>query len=135
MTQTRNPDAVYEMASSIASLEFLEDWISDFFNIALTNEAGDVALFEYVKEGLYTGHYFYNSRGRKALSTSEEFLNEIFSREEVQAIQGFTPLRNRKARWLSRQIGFSSYGVIQLNEPCEHFILTRNEYNQRKEEC
>lgn len=129
--QTRDPDLLYEMTDNLYDLEFFEDWASDLFNVALKNDNDDVAMFEYVKEGLYTGHYFFNSRGKMALQEAKKLLDEIFSYPEVEVIQGFTPLTKLGARWMSRQIGFASHGVILLNEPCEYFILTRSEYLER----
>lgn len=128
--QTYDPDLLYEQTNGLYDINFFEDWVSDLFNVALKNENDDVALFEYVKEGFYTGHYFFNSRGKKAVKEAKAFLEEIFDRDYVQAIQGLTPLSNRPARWFSRHIGFQSLGVIHLDEPCEHFMLTKRDYNK-----
>lgn len=107
------------------------DWISNPRNIALVNELDDMALFEANKPGSVTGHYFFQSRGKMALTSGKSFLAEIFNPcYNIETIQGLTPLTNLGARWISRQLRFKSYGIVKtLNGPHEIFILTRKEYN------
>lgn len=103
-------------------------WLQDQKNIALLR-AEDLALFQYELPGIYIGHYFFNSRGKGALVSGSRLLAEIFSYKEVEAVKGYTPLTNLGARWISRQLGFKSGGVIKLeDEYIELFILTKKEY-------
>jgi len=47
-------------------------------------------------------------------------------------MRGYTPVDNRAARWINRQLGYTSYGVLsQLNPPCELFIVTKQEFHQK----
>jgi len=57
----------------------LDDWINTDFNIALANEDGDVALFEYYLPGVVTGHYFFKARARQAVKVAKEMLEELFT--------------------------------------------------------
>jgi hypothetical protein len=109
------------------------EWLSDPVNIVLENEHGDLALFEYgfPTRKLYSGHYFFKSRGRQALNAARDFLDEIFnSCYNISIVLGLTPVEHKAARWMSRQVGFKSHGVEELhNKEYELFILTKKEFN------
>lgn len=106
-----------------------EHWLLDERNMAFTNQHGDFALFEADIPGVYTGHYFYNSRGKAAISFSKDVLREVFmGGHGVGVIRGMVPLYHVAARWMTRRLGFSSYGVVKTDPPCELFLLTKQEY-------
>jgi hypothetical protein len=107
-------------------------WISDPNNIVLVNEDGDVALFEPRVKGQYSGHYFFKNRGRAAIKAGKAFLDELFNTcYNIGAVTGFCPIDNKPARWMSRQIGFTSYGPVDLHElHFELFIITKEEFNK-----
>ena len=109
-----------------------EEWLADHRNIALEIN-GDFALFEYADKGVYTGHYFFKSRGKRAVERGRDLLHEAFmGGHGIKAIRGLSPLEKLGARWLNRQLGFKSYGVIQTSVgPCELVILTKQEYLER----
>ncbi len=127
--RTFNPAEVREQTDPYANetLGFYpEIWLEDQRNIALVDDRGNICLFEYEKKGVYTGHFFFEDRGRRALHAGRYFLDEILSYDEVQIIRGLTPLQKLGARWLSRQLGFTSYGVVQtVIGPCELFIYSK----------
>lgn len=117
--------AVSQYAESITGF-YPEYWLADEDNIALI-DGEDVALFEYVRDGVYFGHYFFKSRGKDAVTTAQRFLKEAFAKMEV--IQGLTPLTHLGARWLNKRLGFKSYGVIKTpTGPCELLIMTKDEW-------
>jgi len=101
----------------------LNNWINQPTNIVLVNENGDLALFE--KQGTWQGHYYFKSRGKKAIEAGKNFLDEIFNLcYDIKILTGLTPLTNLKARWFNRQIGLKSQGVIIINkEPFELFTI------------
>lgn len=107
-----------------------EDWGEGSKNIALVDEIGNVSLFEYDKEGVVTGHYFFVSRGKEAVTVSSEMLYEIFHGPyRIEAIRGLTPIDHKGALWLSRHLGFKQYVILETEAgPCALFILTKNEY-------
>lgn len=109
------------------------EWLADPVNIALENEHGDLALFEYGIPGkqVYSGHYYFQSRGRQAIKAARDFLDELFNTcYNVNILMGLVPLDNRASRWITRQIGFTSYGHEALGErEYELFILTKKEFN------
>lgn len=100
------------------------DWISDPDNIILVNDMGDVAVFEYAFEGkkIYSGHYYFRSRGRAAITAGKEFLREVLPR--FKTLIGLVPVEHKAARWMSRQLGFESFGfdTIKGNEYEMFFI-------------
>jgi hypothetical protein len=119
-----------------------EDWIgfdadellSNPLNICLTNEEeSDFSLFEYDRAGIYTGHFIYTSRGKAALRFGQKCLEVIFSDFPVTLIKGLTPVEHLGARWLSRKLGFQSFGVIDtIKGPHELVMLTRKGYTDNE---
>lgn len=109
------------------------DWLSDPDNIVLVNEIGDIALFEKGIKHIYTGHYYFKSRGRQAITSGKAFLDELLnSCYNISIVTGLCPLEHLGARWLTRQLGFTSHGVVDYidNKHYELFILTKEEFNQ-----
>lgn len=109
------------------------EWLSNPVNIALENEHGDVALFEYAFPGktIYSGHYYFKSRGRQAIRSARDFLDELFnSCYNISILMGLVPLTNKASRWITRQIGFVSYGTDEIHgQSYELFIMTKKEFN------
>lgn len=108
-------------------------WLSNPDNIVLINDLGDIALFEKGVKHIYTGHYYFKSRGRQALNSGKEFLDELFNTcYNISIVTGLTPIELLGARWLTRQLGFSSHGVVTYidNKHYELFILTKEEFNR-----
>lgn len=104
-------------------------WIADHDNVALTNELGDVALFQQDIPHVANGHYFFHSRGWRAVTSARDFLREAFTDYDFRVIRGLTPVAHLGARWLSRQIGFTEQGVQQTARGPEMLvILTKKEW-------
>ena len=114
----------------------VDRWLAADENVALIDtETGSIAMFEYLSPEVYTGHYFFShqARGRKAIDLGKAMLWVAFSKF-AKVIRGMTPLQNRAARWMSRQLGFISYGAVSpIEGPCELFMLTRDEFFSHKE--
>lgn len=125
-------EPVYEFLSKdITDPMPFEDWMSNPHNIVLTNDQGDIALFEIGFKNVYTGHYYFKSRGRQAITVARDFLDELFNTcYNINVLLGLTPVSKRHASWLSRQVGFKSYGFEELNgKQYEVFIITKREFN------
>lgn len=112
---------------------FPEEWLDNQLNIALTDGNGNYGLFEYEQKGIYTGHYFYpTARGKNAKNLAKEMIEAIFTKYDGHLIRGLTPTHKRHAQWMSRQLGFTSYGVVETPvDDCEIFILTKEEWERR----
>ena len=109
------------------------EWLSDPANIVLENDLGDLAIFEYglPTRRVYSGHYFFRSRGRQAIQSAKGFLDEIFnSCYNINVLMGMVPDERREVKWLTRQLGFKSYGPEEARgNKYELFILTKKEFN------
>jgi hypothetical protein len=109
-----------------------EVWINIPGNLALTNEYGDVALFErqYLQPSAVCGHYFFHSRGVKACKVAKQFLGEAFSGSYgISTIIGLTPLTKRGALRMNNYLGFQSLGQIEtVIGPCELVMLTKEQW-------
>lgn len=134
--RTHNVQLVQEAIEFIhpeGNLIDAKSWLEDPTNIALVNDQGDLALFEIGLKNIYSGHYYFESRGRKAIQAAKGFLDELFNTcYNIDVILGLTPLTNLPARWLSRQVGFTSHGVVKgPKRHYEMFIITKREFNGR----
>ena len=137
LLRTYNTDSVKRaMAQYSDQIEgfYPEEWLRNHQNIALTNDNGNVCLFEREALKVVSGHYFFFDRGKKAIEIAQQMLHEIFTGPyDVEVIRGYTPVEHKGAVWLSRRLGFKSYGTIQT--PCGEcvlFILTKKEYLERE---
>lgn len=95
------------------------------------SENYDIAVFEPRGVDIYSGHYlFKNSRGKAAITLSRRFLDEMFHKYEAKLIYGFTPVGHKAAKWMNRQLGFTSNGVIVHSEAgeLELFVLHRKDF-------
>lgn len=132
ITSTRDVAAVTEALddSDLVDKSFnLDEWLSSPYNLALTNPDGDVGLFEYNQPGLYTGHYFFKSRGARAIQVAVDMLEEMFFRRGARVIRGLTPSDKRAAAFVTRRLGFQSYGFYEFGgRQVELFILGLNEF-------
>lgn len=107
----------------------VREWLDDTKNIAIV-EGDNVALFEYKSPGVYWGHYFYSSaRGREAINLSGRILKHVLHKYPITTLLGLTLEANKPARWLSRQIGMNSLGLVEtINGQCELFFLDKDTY-------
>lgn len=108
------------------------EWVANPDNIALENSDGDLALFEHAfrDRPIYSGHYFFKSRGKAAALAAKDFLDELFnSCYNINIVMGLVPTWNKAARWMTRHIGFTSYGFEEIHDKeYELFILTKKEF-------
>lgn len=125
---TKVKEAIEYLSKDVCPVE----WLANQNNIALENEQGDLALFEYAfkDKPIYSGHYYFKSRGKQAIKAGRDFLDELFnSCYTINILMGLVPLSHRAARWLTRRIGFTSYGTEEIREKeYEIFILTKKEF-------
>lgn len=104
-----------------------EEWLEDTKNVMLREE-DSTGIFAYEYPGLYTGHYFFRVKGREAINLAKRMLDEMFSTYSAQTIRGMTKTDNRPALWITRQLGFKSYGRIETkNGEHELFILNKED--------
>lgn len=130
--------AIGTYAEKIVGLD-IHEWIDDPKNIALINEHGDVAMFEnqVAMPNTVCGHYFFFSRGKKAVKAALNFLPEIFSdKYEVDTILGLTPLEHKGALWMNRKLGFVEHGDVHtVIGPCKFVMMTKQQWKDAISEC
>ena|SRR5690349_4767935 len=107
-------------------------WLEDDRNI-MAVDGKDTGLATYNYPGVYSVHWFFKSRGRDALNQARAMLDWLFQNSDAKAVRGLTKEHIKAARWLARQIGFTSYGIIEFADgPYELFCMTKEEfYNGR----
>jgi hypothetical protein len=135
ITRTHNIDIIN--AATKDYKHELTGFIPDFWlcipaNVALTNEYGDVGLFERKAEldGTVMGHYFFHSRGKQARTAAKEMIREIFTGPyDVTSITGLTPIEKKGALWMNRQLGFGHDEEVDTTAgPCRFVLLTKQEW-------
>lgn len=106
-----------------------EEWIEDTTNIIL-QEGDSLGMFSHEYPGVFSGHYFFKARGKEALTIARNMLVEIFTNYGAKMIKGTTPVNNKGAMWMNRQLGFTSHGIIEdpVNGDGELFCLSLDEF-------
>lgn len=103
-------------------------WASNKYNILL-KEGEDVGAFTYEYPGMYNAHYFLTSRGKTARDLVLRTFKYVFETYDVKILRGLTKADLKAARWMARQFGFKSYGIVEYpNGPHELFIMTKDEF-------
>lgn len=124
-------EAVNEYPPAVTAVD-IPEWLSSSMNVALTDDEGNVSMFEWELPGVYSGHYFFrkHTRGSKAIRKAKEFLNEFFlTKPDAVLIKGLTPITHKGALWLSAHLGFKKYGTVPTpSGDCMLFILQRKEF-------
>lgn len=104
-------------------------------HIMLVNDKGDVGFLCCEYPGVYTGHWFYNSRGKEALEVGRQMLDHVFTNYPVKVIRGLTKRDILGARWLARKVGFTSFGLLLMDDgEYELFCLTKEDFYKKDNE-
>lgn len=105
-------------------------WVDNLNNIMLV-DGDDVGLATFEYPGVYTVHWFFVSRGKQAFDVSTEMVKQMFTRYDAKVLRGLTPIKYKGACLLVRRIGFTSYGIENIdNEPTEIFIMTKQDFER-----
>lgn len=109
--------------------DFVDEWIRNEDNIAITDGKGNFGLFAFQYKGVYVGHYlFAEARGKAAYELAEDILRKMYE-GPAKTVVGFTPKTNRPAAIMSRRLGFKSYDTVDTYQgPCDLFIQTKREF-------
>ncbi len=106
------PEVMGKYRDDIANFD-PDNWIANPENIALTDGDGSFVLLQEDGPGVYYVHNFYKKRGRDAVRLAKEATKYAFDNFPLEIAKGLTPVEHLGAKWLSRQAGFKSYGIIQ----------------------
>lgn len=107
-----------------------QGWLDNKNNVMLV-DGDDVGLATFEYPGVYTVHWFFVSRGRQALRTAKLMLGHMFEVYDAKILRGLTPVNLKAARWLAKQAGLTSYGIVEcLDGPHEIMCITRHDYEK-----
>jgi len=103
-----------------------EKWLSEEKNVALKDGA-NIAFGEYKLPGVYFVHFcFHTAKGRTAIELTKEMLETFSELAPVRICIGLITEENKKARWLIRQVGFTSLDMVETELGlCEMFYWKR----------
>lgn len=105
-------------------------WIDTPENFALTDDRGNIGMFETFTPGVYTGHYFFKDKGKAAKELAIKMLAEAFETAEI--VRGLTPVKHKAALYMTRMLGFKSYGEVDTwIGPCVIFMMTKAEFKEK----
>lgn len=109
------------------------DWVADDRNIAITDDAGNVTIFDYEDEGVYQAHFLRHEGGRGAIRRIKAAYSEMFERHGATVLFGLAPDDRPDVKLMARWTGAKSHGR-RLTEHgfCELFILTRHAWSARQ---
>ena len=118
------PEILPVVAPGHASYD-LTEFIENRRNVALSHGPA-MAIFQYLGEGIYQGHYLNPSdyRGRGARESSKMMISELFTNYPADAIYGRISRNHRAARVMSRSLGFTMIGECRDAEgqPCVEYL-------------
>lgn len=100
------------------------DWLldTDTFYINIGN---DYALFQDEGFGICSGHFlFTEAKGKEAISVGRKIIQSLKKEYPFTVLKGLTPENNKAAKWVSRQLGFTSLGeTTNEGTQCEVFFM------------
>ncbi len=102
-----------------------EKWVAVDTNVMLTDDNGNIALFEKYRPETFAIHLCMKQRGKEALVSAtqlkEEFLNEF----KVKFLTGLIREDNKKAIWFASRLGSKPYGIVDtISGRCQFVIFT-----------
>lgn len=105
----------------------VEEWFANADNFCL-QEGDNVAFAEYKSPGVYWVHFcFDKAKGRQAIDLTKKIYNTFCCLKPVKLLIGLIHVNNKKAKWLIRQVGWQSLGLIETkNGLCEMFYTKGN---------
>jgi RimJ/RimL family protein N-acetyltransferase len=109
-----------------------KEWVADTNNVML-REGDSTGIFAYEYPGLYTGHYFFRTKGGATISLANKMLGWMFD-NGAEAIRGLTKTDNLPALRVTRHLGFNSCGLtITENGEHEIFVMVKDEFRKRND--
>jgi hypothetical protein len=108
-------------------------WVANTKNV-MYEKGPDVGLATYDYPGLYTVHWFFKSKGKQALVSAAEMLNDLFTNYGAKAVRGVIHMDNKPSRFLAKYVGFEKISVEEfLDGPNELMLLYKDRFYQHKD--
>jgi hypothetical protein len=83
----------------------------------------DVGLGIYDYPGVYTVHWYYESRGRQAIDLGKAMTSMLFTEHGAKTLRALIRRELRASRWACRQLGFKSHGYLTFDEDDNNEVL------------
>lgn len=108
--------------------EMFTQWFHTPRNLMFA-DGENVGLATYEAPGVYTVHWYFKVRGRKAIQLGQEMLLNIFDNYGAKVARGYVKEGLKASRWAARQVGFKSYGMLTFpdGDVNELFIITKQD--------
>lgn len=125
---------------SIEGTDFTPEDFKTWFDMPrnlMFADGENVGLATYEYPGVYSVHWFFKVRGRKALDLGRDMVKNLFENYGAETVRGFIKKDLKASRWAARQIGLRSRGFITFEdgEVSELFISTKEDFlNNLKED-
>ena len=105
------------------------DWVRVPGNVAFSDKAGNVLLFEKREPHMYEFHWLRTiSKPRELIAFTRYAFREVYDLPGIGLIYGLIPTDRRESKLMARWIGAQSLGTVTTdNGLCEMFILPRAE--------
>lgn len=112
-----------------ATEEDFRNWFANEKNL-MFSDGENVGLATYEYPGLYSVHWFFTVRGRKALDLGRAMLVNLFENYGAEAVRGFIKSDLKASRWAARQVGLKSLGLMECPDGTEDeiFYASKKEY-------
>lgn len=103
-----------------------DEWFSNKQNYSV-KENDNIGFAEYKSPGIYWVHFCFNSaRGRQAICLAKEMVLNLFDNRPTNLVIGLIENNNKKAKWVVRQVGFVSLGLVETKIGlCEMFYFIK----------
>jgi RimJ/RimL family protein N-acetyltransferase len=89
-----------------------DDWVKSPDNYSIVDDHGNISLLDYVQEGIYEVHIYYEDTGAEAFARAAAMLDWIFRETPARLLVGKTPVLERAAWYFARKLGFKRVAVI-----------------------
>ena len=104
----------------------IDQWFRTEGNYTLIEDE-NIAFGQLKSRGVYWVHFcFHTAKGREAIDLTRRMFKEFCRACPVETAIGIINMKNKKARWLIRQVGFKSLGEVDTEKGlCEMFYSKR----------
>jgi hypothetical protein len=110
----------------------MDSFVDTEMPVILSDGFGNSMAFYKERDHVYSVHFNMKDTGKIARDTAREMLSEMFQ-DDAEMIMGYILDDNRKAKWMARQIGGTSYGSLDsVHGSGELFILTKTEWKDKE---
>jgi len=110
-----------------------EDWVKSPLNYSIVDNHTNLILLDYVQEGVYEVHIYFEDRGAEALTRANAIKDWIFHQTPARLLIGKTPVLEKGAWLFARLVGFKRVGVIDTKWGSQFMSsLSKEQWNESR---